>query len=257
MNQLTQEQIEEVKKCKDNPVYFINHYIKHYHFKDGLREFKLYEPQEKLIHKYHKNRFNIVKAPRQIAGKSLTAIYYILHHILFKDEREVAMASHHINPATHLLDRFKEAYENLPKWLQLGVRVWNKTTVEFDNGSRVIATSVSPSRFRGTTFSLILLDELGNSTYNKVNEFFNVVFPIITVNNSSKMIITSTKDYYENGYFHKLWEDSENGKNDFVRTEIKWYEIPGKDKNWKREMIATLGQDVWNQQFECDLKDNQ
>lgn len=250
MTEFTQEKVEEFKKCKEDPVYFINNYVKHYHFKDGISEFKLYEPQEKLIRKYHKNRFNIVKAPRQIAGKSSTAIYYILHQILFEDEMQVAVSSHHINPTTHLLDILKRAYENLPKWLQQGVRVWNKTTVEFDNGSRVIAAPTSSSYFRGTNYNLILLDELGNNTYSKVEEFFNTAFPVLISGKVSKMIITSTKDYYENGYFSKLWKDSEESKNQFVRTEIKWYEIPGKDENWKREMIATLGQDVWDQEFE-------
>jgi hypothetical protein len=248
--QFTQEHITELQKCKEDPVYFINNYVKFDHFKDGLTGIKLYEPQEKLINKYHNNRFNILKAPRQIAGKSSTAIFYILHQIIFQDYGNVGIFSHHRNPSIHLLDRLRVAYENLPKWMQQGVITNNRTTFELENGSRVIAASISSSTARGQAFSLILLDEIGSSSYTKVKDFFDCVFPTIVAGKLAKVIITSTKDYYEKSYFTKIWKDSEDGKNDFVRTTIKWYEIPWADDKWKEEMIANIGIDTWNMEFE-------
>jgi hypothetical protein len=224
----TEEQISEFIKCKDDPVYFINNYVKFDHFKYGLTGIKLYEPQEKLINKYHTNRFNILKAPRQIAGKSSTAIFYILHQIIFEDCRTVGIFSRNRNSSIDLLDRLKVAYENLPKWMQYGVITNNRTTFELENGSRVIAASISPSNnARGQAFSLILLDEIGYISYTRVKDFFDCVFPTIVAGKLTKVIITSTNDYYEKSYFDKIWKDSEDGNNDFVRTTIKWYEIPG------------------------------
>lgn len=246
----TEEQLQEFIKCKNDPVYFINTYVKFNHFKDGLIGFKLYEPQEKLINKYHKNQFNILKAPRQVAGKSSTAIYYILHYIIFEDHKTVGLFSYGINPATHLLDRLKFAYENLPKWMKHGIVVNNRQTLELENGCKVIAASISPFYIKGQTFNLVLLDELGSSTYIKSEEFFKTLFPTIDAS-KAKFIITSTKDYYENSYFTKIWKDSENGKNDYVRTTIKWNEIPGIDEKFKEDMIANIGIDAWNSEFEC------
>ena len=246
----TEEQTQELKRCKEDPVYFINNYVKFNHFKDGLSNFKLYEPQEKLINNYHNNRFNIVKASRQIAGKSSTAIYYILHHILFEDSRTVGLFSHNINPSIHLLDLLKVAYENLPEWLQQNITVNNRQTLELENGSKVIASSISPYNLKGLDFSLMLLDEMGSTSYTRLQEFFELAFPIIYSNKNTKVIITSTKDYYEDGYFNKMWNDSEEGKNDFVRTKIKWSDIPGKNEEWKEKMIETLGIDVWNREFD-------
>jgi hypothetical protein len=250
---ITEEQITELQKCNNDPVYFINNYVKFDHFKDGLTGIKLYEPQEKLINKYHNNRFNILKASRQVAGKSSTAIFYILHQIIFDDYRTVGMFSHHQNPSIHLLDRLKVAYENLPKWMQQGVRINNRTTFELENGSKVIAASISSTHTKGQNFSLILLDEIGNNSYAKVEDFFNSVFPIIATNKFTKVIINSTKDFYEEqeSYFNKIWKDSEDGKNQFVRTLIKWDEIPGRTEEWKDQMIANIGIDAWNQEFEC------
>jgi len=249
----TIDQVQEFIKCKDDPVYFINTYVKFNHFRDGLTGFKLYEPQEKLINKYHNNQFNILKAPKQIAGKSSTAIYYILHHIIFFENwRTIGIFSHHKNPSIHLLNRLKDAYENLPKWMQHKIIVNNKQTLELENGSKVIAAPISSAYTRGQTFNLVLLYEIGSSSPTKLEDFFNSVFPILTASKITKVIINSTKDYYENSYFTKIWNDSEDGTNNFVRTTIKWYEIPGRDEKWKEEMIATIGIDAWNSEYECE-----
>lgn len=246
----TEEQVQELKKCMDDPVYFINNYVKFDHFKDGLTGIKLYEPQEKLINKYHTNRFNILKAPRHIAGKSSIAIYYILHQIIFQNYGNVGIFSHHRNPSIHLLDRLRVAYENLPKWMQQGVITNNRTTFELENGSKIIAAPILSSYAKGQTFSLVLLDEIGSSSYTKLEDFFNSVFPVIAATKITKVIINSTKDYYEKSYFNKIWKDSEKGKNDFVRTTIKWNDIPGRDEKWKEQIIADIGIDAWNMEFE-------
>ncbi|MDW7641551.1 MAG: terminase family protein [Nitrosarchaeum sp.] len=249
----TEEHVSEFMKCKDDPVYFINNYVKFDHFKDGLTGIKLYEPQEKLINKYHNNRFNILKAPIQIAGKSSTAIFYILHQIIFQNYENVGIFSHHQNPSIHLLDRLKVSYENLPKWMQHGIIKNNRTTFELENGSRVIASSISPyNNAKGQSFSLILLDEIGYISYTRVEDFFDYIFPVIVTSKFTKVIINSTKDYYEKSYFNKIWKDSEDGNNDFVRTIIKWYEIPGASEEWKERMIASVGIDIWNREYECE-----
>ena len=86
-----------------------------------------------------------------------------------------------------------------------------------------------------------------------MEDFFNSGFPAITANKFTKVIINSTKDYYEEqeSFFNKIWNDSEDGKNQFVRTSVKWDEIPGINNEWKEKMIANIGIDAWNQEFEC------
>jgi hypothetical protein len=217
-----------------------------------LTGIKLHEPQEKLINKYHTNRFNILKAPRQIAGKSSTAIFYILHRIIFQNYGTFGIFSRNRNSSIDLLDRLKVAYENLPKWMQHGIVVNNKQTLELENGSKVIAAPISSAYTRGQTFNLVLLDEIGSSSPTKLEDFFDSVFPTIVTSKFTKVIINSTKDYYERSYFNKIWKDSEDGNNDFVRTTIKWYEIPGASEEWKEQMIASFGIDIWNKEYECE-----
>ena len=68
--QWTEQQIIEFLKCKDDPVYFAKNYIKIVSLDDGLVPFKMYPFQERLVQRFHENRFNICKMPRQ-TGKAL------------------------------------------------------------------------------------------------------------------------------------------------------------------------------------------
>ena len=49
--QFTEEQVIEFLKCKEDPVYFANRYIKIVSLDEGLTQFHPYDFQEKLIHR--------------------------------------------------------------------------------------------------------------------------------------------------------------------------------------------------------------
>lgn len=68
----TKEQVEEYLKCKDNPVYFAENYMKIVHVDDGLIQFEPYDYQKELIEKVHDNRFTIAMQSRQ-TGKCFSA----------------------------------------------------------------------------------------------------------------------------------------------------------------------------------------
>ena len=74
--EFTQEQVLEFMKCKEDPVYFANNYVKIVSLDEGLTQFHPYHFQEKLINNFHENRFNICKMPRQ-TGKSTTVVSYL------------------------------------------------------------------------------------------------------------------------------------------------------------------------------------
>lgn len=251
MTELTQEHFEEFQKCKDDPVYFINNYVKTVTFDKGLTDFKLYPYQEKLINKYHNNRFNICKSSRQ-AGKTSNGIFYVLHHIIFNDNVNDGIFSFNASEARNSLERLVTAYKNLPEWMQHKVIINNKSTLELENGSRVIVNKTSYNAFRGQGFNLVYLDEFAFVQDNDAQDFFIKILPILTANKSTKVIIASSIKPKDD-CFNKIWKDSENGKNQFVRTLIKWYEIPGRTEEWKDQMIAAIGIDAWNQQFECEF----
>src|SRR5690348_10115033 len=66
---LTPSQMEEYVKCAEDPLYFIEKYIKIINLDEGLVRFEPYDYQKRMIKQFHGERFSIVKAPRQ-CGKT-------------------------------------------------------------------------------------------------------------------------------------------------------------------------------------------
>lgn len=52
-------------------------------------------------------------------------------------------------------------------------------------------------------------------------------------------------------HFHTIWTKSVEGKNNFLPIKVNWWEVPGRDEEWKKATIADIGPIKWNQEFEC------
>ena len=175
----TKEQIAEYVKCANDPVYFTKNYVQIVSLDEGLVPFKMWDFQEELIRKFHKDRFNIAKLPRQ-TGKSTTVVSYLLHYALFNDSVNIGILANKASTARDLLGRLQTAYENLPKWIQQGVISWNKGSMELENGSKILAASTSASAVRGMSFNIIFLDEFAFVPNHIAESFFASVYPTIT-----------------------------------------------------------------------------
>ena len=66
----TEEQISEIVKCSEDPIYFIKNYVKIVNVDKGLIPFDMWPFQENMVNTFHNNRFCIAKMPRQV-GKCL------------------------------------------------------------------------------------------------------------------------------------------------------------------------------------------
>ena len=246
----TKKQIQEFIKCKDDPVYFTKNHIKIVSLDEGLVPFKMWDFQEKLISNFHENRFNIAKLPRQ-TGKSTTVISYLLHYALFNDNVKIAILANKAETSRELLSRLQLAYENLPKWMQMGIVAWNKGSMELENGSKIIAASTSSSAVRGNSFNIIFLDEFAFIPNHISEQFFSSVYPTISSGKTTKVIIISTPQGMN--MFYKLWHDAERGKNGYVPLEVHWSQVPGRDQAWKEETIRNTSERQFTQEFECEF----
>ena len=243
----TEEQIGEYMKCSQDPVYFIKTHMKIVNLNEGLVPFELYDFQEKFVNTIHNNRFVISKFPRQ-SGKSTTVIAYILHTVLFTPNQNVAILANKLATARELLHRLKLAYEHLPKWIQQGVLVWNKGSIELENGSKILASATSSSAVRGASFNLILLDEFAYVPFNIADEFFSSVYPTISSGKNTKVIIVSTPKGMN--MYYKLWTDAVNKRNEYVPVEVFWDEVPGRDEAWKLQTIKNTSEEQFRTEFE-------
>ena len=183
--EFTQEEIAEFIKCKQDPVYFAKKYIKIVSVDEGLVPFNMYKFQEKLVKRFHKNRFNICLMPRQ-TGKSTTVVSYLLHYAVFNDNVNIGILANKAATARELLGRLQTAYENLPKWMQQGILSWNKGSLELENGSKILAASTSASAVRGMSFNIIFLDEFAFIPNHIADQFFASVYPTISSGKSAR-----------------------------------------------------------------------
>ena len=246
----TQEQIVEYQKCANNPLYFMENYIKIVSLDEGLVPFKMYDFQKTIVDTIHNNRFTICKLPRQ-SGKSTTTISYLLHYALFNPNSNIALLANKSSTARDILGRLQLAYENLPKWMQQGVINWNKGNIELENKSTIVAAATSSSAIRGGSYNIIFLDEFAFVPTNIAESFFSSVYPTISAGSKTKMIIVSTP--YGMNQFYKLWTDAENKRNDYIPIEVHWSEVPGRDEAWKEQTIRNTSEEQFQQEFECEF----
>lgn len=157
--EFSKEQIDEYLKCAEDPIYFIKNYMKIISLDRGIINFEMYDYQEEMILSFIQSRRNVVRSSRQ-SGKTTTTVAFMLWMTIFNEHYSIAITANKKNLAVEILSRYQLAYESLPMWLQQGVVVWNKGSVELENGSKVLAASTSASSIRGGTFNCID----GNST---------------------------------------------------------------------------------------------
>ena len=248
--EFSQEEILEFMRCKEDPVYFANNYIKIVSLDEGLTQFHPYHFQEKLINNFHENRFNICKMPRQ-TGKSTTVVSYLLHYAVFNDSVNIGILANKAATARELLGRLQTAYENLPKWMQQGIIAWNKGSLELENGSKILAASTSASAVRGMSFNILFLDEFAFVPNHVADSFFASVYPTITSGKNTKVIIVSTP--HGMNHFYRMWHDAEKGKNEYIPTDVHWSEVPGRDEKWRETTIANTSEAQFKVEFECEF----
>jgi len=246
----TKEDIEEFITCRDDIVYFLEKYVKIVHVDEGLIPFTLFPFQKDLINTLTDNRNVIVKTGRQV-GKSTTTLGWLLHYVLFNESKTVGILANKAATARELLNRIQIAYQHLPKFLQQGLKEWNKGSLELENGSKIIASSTSSSAIRGFSFSTILLDEFAHVQRHIADEFIRSVYPTISSGKETKVIIVSTPNGFN--MFHKYWNDAENGTNDFIPFKVHWTAVPDRGPEWKQKIESTIGADAFRQEYEAEF----
>ena len=241
----TEEQILEYKKCMENPIYFIENYIKIISLDEGLVPFKLYGYQQELIDHFDENRFSVILACRQ-SGKSITACAYLIWYLLFQPEQTIAILANKGQTAREMLARITTMLEHVPFFLQPGTKVLNRGSIEFENDSRIVASATGANSIRGMSVNLLYLDEF--AFVENAEQFYTSTYPVITSGGKSKVIITSTANGIGNMY-HKLYEGAVQKQNEYKDFKVNWWDVPGRDEDWKKMTIANTSELQFEQEF--------
>ncbi len=246
----TEEQVAEIIKCTEDPVYFIKTYVKIVNVDRGLINFEMWPFQEEMVKTFKDNRFCIAKMPRQV-GKTTTTVGFMLWSVLFQDDYSIAILANKGSLARDILGRIQYAYEYLPLWLQQGIIVWNKGNIELENKSKIAAYATSAAGVRGGSYNLIFLDEFAFVPKNMADEFFTSTYPVISSGKTTKVIIVSTP--YGLNHFYKMWVDATEGRSTYKPLEVHWSMVPGRDAAWKDETIRNTSEEQFRQEFETEF----
>lgn len=246
--QFTSEQVKELMKCKEDPVYFIENYCYIVSLDRGLILFNLYDCQKEKVEVIMNNRKVILMEGRQ-QGKTITSAACILHYTIFNSNKTVAILANKSTAAREVLSRYQIMYENLPLWMQQGIKTWNKGDVELENGSKVFTSATSASGIRGKSVNWLYIDEAAIIPNNIAEEFFTSTYPTIMAGETTKVLLTSTPLGYN--HFWKYWNDATEGRNGFVALQIPYWKIPGRDEKWAEDQKSVLGELKFNQEVLC------
>lgn len=245
--------IQELIKCRNDIVYFANTYYTIISPGKGKHVIKLYPKQEEMLRLFTEKKRVVVLSSRQVA-KTTNLCILALHYVIFNPEKRIMVVSNKLNGAIEVMDRIKLAYEHLPNWLKCGLSVLNKTELRFGNDSGIKVAATSSDSARGYSANMVLLDEFAFVPKNLQRLFFTAVYPIISTDPNSKVIITSTP----NGVgemFHETYEKALSNTSDdtgekWVPFRVDWWEFPGRDEKWKALQIESLGSmDAFNQEY--------
>lgn len=234
----TPDMVAEYLKCAEDPVYFTETYMKIINVDKGLVNFKLYDYQKKMLRSMQNERYTIIATARQ-AGKSTTTCAFILWYILFNTDKTVALLANKGETAREILGRVQLAYQHLPKWLQQGVKEWNKGSFELENNSRVLAAATSSDAIRGYSINLLFIDEA--AFIDTWDEFFTSVYPTISSGQESKIVLVSTPNGLN--HFYSLWKNAEEKRNQYNPIKVMWWDVPGRDEKWQQDTLAAMNFD--------------
>lgn len=241
----TEDQLIEYTKCMNDPEYFIEKYCKVINLDRGLVPFKLYPYQRKMINHFESNRHSIVLACRQ-SGKSISAVAYLLWYILFKPDKTVVILANKGSTAREMLGRLQLMYENVPLFLQPGAKTWQRGSMELSNNTKIFAAATSSDSVRGFSANLVYLDEF--AFVERATEFYTSTYPVISSGQTSKIIITSTANGVGN-QFYDLWVGAQSNVNEFKPFRVDWWDVPGRDEEWKAKTIANTSEIQFKQEF--------
>jgi len=259
----TEQQIQEFVLCAD-PVkgaeYFMKNFFFIQHPVQGKMQYDPWEFQERLIQTYHENRFSISMMPRQ-TGKSTSAAGYLLWFGMFKPDSTILVAAHKYAGAQEIMQRVRYAYEACPNHIRAGVVSYNKGSIEFDNGSRIVAQTTTENTGRGMSITLLYCDEFAFVRPTIAKEFWTSISP--TLSTGGGAIITSTPNSDEDQFAY-IWKGANKTEDEFGNTKdlgingfkayrAYWAEHPDRDEEWADEQRAILGVERFRREMDCEF----
>jgi hypothetical protein len=234
----TNDEMIEMTNCISDPIHFIETHL-------GLI---LYEYQKEWIFNFIDNKFSLNFTSRQVGFTTILSALY-LWYMTFHNKK-ILIISNKLQNSISFIDKLKNYYESLPFFLKCGILTNNNNSFQFDNGSS-IKIMASVNSVYGSNYDIYSYLDFSLIPDNRSN--FDYIYPIISTSTNSKINIQSGSNGINT--FSELLSKSElpigdPDKNEFSSIRTYWWQVPGRDLNWKNEMIKTVGQDIFDKEYD-------
>lgn len=254
---MTDFEIGEYIKCKNDILYFAENYFYIQTIDEGRKIVQLYDYQKKILKAMlnpPSNKKHVVLLSGRQLGKSMCASIFITHYTIFQKDDNVIILANKEATAKDILQKIKIAYQLFPLWLQKGVIQggWNKNSISLENGIVVLAASSSSDSIRGKSSGLLYVDETAFIPNYIWEDFWNSIYSTIASGERSKIVLTSTPKGLN--HFYDIYSKAVRDENNFYPIKVTWRSHPKRDAAWAEKTRRDMGDDrSFQQEHNCSF----
>lgn len=246
--------------CCTSPYYFISKYCSF--TLPGSGEFSgesLYYYQKEILKDFTKWKKVVLTKSRQTGLSTLMALIFFWKIIFFPKEWGVII-SKDSKSSKDVLSKIKDNLKNIPFWLGLKTVRNNEKSLEFSNGSKVDSFARSKSAGRGTSPTMLLLDEFAFYQTKGIAEgIISSVVPSVSATNGNMFMVSTPNGTSGEGelYYRQVQElrncGGKNEQEQSVLYDVQWWMCPdkikeggGPYKGYNKQLADYEKRDFWN-----------
>lgn len=194
-----------------------------------------------------------------LSHNTTVAAGYLLWYAMFRPDSTILVAAHKATGASEIMQRIRYAYESCPDHIRAGCTEYNKGSLTFDNGSRIVSSTTTETTGRGMSLTLVYLDEFAFVRPTIAREFWTSLSP--TLATGGKCIVTSTPNNDDdtfatiwkgaNDLFDQFGNETAVGKNGFKGYLAKWDQHPDRDEAWAAQERNSIGEERFRREHSC------
>lgn len=256
---LTEEQAQELKRCKADPVYFVITYGYHRHSRKGAMKWDTpYDYQIELWEALHNEENVVVNKSRQI-GCSWAAVAFAVWLMIFHPDVLIIMLSKKERFAKELIKKAKFFFRKLPAFLKPKILTNTQTefSVEFkviEDGevhvaeSSMLSLTTTTDSGRGFSAALVIMDEA--AYLPNAEATWSAVLP--TTVHGGQVLVVSTPNGVSN-FFHRIVTQTMAGHETGFRFIKAYYGDCGYSKEWLKTVTVGMTIQQILQEFELQF----
>jgi len=239
----TVDRLVEFTLCKLHSFYYIDRYAFTNHPKLGYVPFKLFDFQKKALRDFQLHNKIIFRKARQM-GASVLSGAYCLWRANFNKKQTIKIISLTKDDAIEFKDKTIDLnYEKMPGFLKTSAKAGrlSRTKFELSNGSIIQVLPKSKNAARGSTPSLVVIDEAAFNEW--MDDIWKAVEPAL--DKGGDIIVISTTNGVGNWY-HVTYTRAEERLNSFYPIFIPWWKYPNRDNPWLSMVMEKINNGEWD-----------